>query len=943
MAVRLSLFAALVAFCTNTTVSFGQEPRPAATAKRDIVEVLSPPENIVATTRFTWATSLSPDEKYVAVGYGHWAASEAGQVRVWEVGTGNPRWSAPESRGVRAVSFSPDGSLVASGNFGGQIHLRDAATGELKQELRESGGSVERLDFSSDGKRLATSSNTSKIARIWDLSTGQIVQSFPGHAEVVYWVEFSPDDKLIATASKDATVRIWNVADAKLLHTLPHGGEVSAAVFVSGGKQLATVCHDGEARIWNVETGKLDLTLPVPQPRNAAIAIGLSQNGKYLATGNQAQINLWLTSDWSHIGMLTGSQQHAWGASITNDGSTLVSSAWDDVVRVWDVPNQAEIRSMPLPTDERSPAGPVRTLSVSPDGKTIAVSCAGNTVLLRERATGKIVRTLEGAESEILAVAYSPDGRVIAAVGLDQRGLVWDAKSGELVGKTGGHEGGASCLAWSADSRIFATGGNDNMVRVWDGKSQRELATLEGHLSTVRAVVLSPDGSRAISGGDDPTLIVWDVSKRAPSGTLEGHIGPVFAIAISPDGATAASGGEDKSIKVWDLVSLKLRSSIGGHSNPVRALAFSPGGQTLASSSTSGGFQLNDPIRGAVRKGFPNVHTGSVNGLTFLSDGSGLVTAGDDQTIRFWKAAPPPIEPLVTIEQGPEVFSSAYSPDGKYLATGGKDGLVHLRDPVTGAIRRTLKGHNGIIYEIVFPPDAAVCATAGSDGTVRLWSVERGVELAKFNAWKDKHASARAIEFDPAGKLLVSGCGDGTLRIWDIDNRKLKQSLVGQALPVTSIRYSPDGSLLATSTGDWQKWQLPGELRLWNGKTSEEIASLPGHANEIKRVDFTPSGDRLVSAAAGGWVFVWDVASHKPVSQFKADAAPTALCVLPDGVRAAIGDNKGGLAIWDLTSGKTLARYAGHTKIIPNVAVSRDGKRLASVSQDGTVKIWKVE
>ncbi len=924
----------LASLIVPLAVVHGQSAKPP-----DLIDVLTPPENLIASTRYTWGTALSPDETWVAVSYGHWGAAEAGQVRVWDLATGKSKWAANEPRGARAIAVSPDGSLVASGNFGGQLRLRDAATGAIKKEWQVPAGSIERLSFSSDGRRIATSSN-SEAVHIWDLATGAELRSFPGHTQNVYWVEFSPDDKLLATASQDKTVRIWNVADGAVKHTLMHGGEVSAAIFVSGGKQLATVSHDGQARIWNVATGELDVTLPVPEPRQAAIGLGQSKNGKFLATANYRSINLWNVADWSHIATLPGRGQHVWGLAVTNNGKQVISSTWDDVVSVWDVASGAETLSMPLPADPRAATGPVQTMSVSPDGSLVAVSCRDRVVLLRERASGQIVRSLEGPEDVIAAVAFSPDGAWLAAVSVgEERGYLWDVKSGELKGKTGGHEGGQTCVAWSADSRHFATGGNDHVLRIWDARTLKEVAALEGHEGPPRAVAFTPDGSRLVSGGDDSKVSVWDVKKQVAIAWFTGHAGAVHAVAVSPDGATVASGGDDKLVRLWDLATLKQRGQIGGHTNPVHCLAFSPGGKTLASGGVGGGVHLSDPARAIVRK-TQKGHNGMVSGLAFLADGSGLVSSGFDNAVRLWKAAPPPASALVTLPaHSPEAHTACYSPDGKYLATGGRDGLVALRDPATGEIKRTLKGHNGIVYELAFPPDAAVVASAGSDGTVRLWSVSRGEELAKYTAWKDKAAAARTVDFDRAGKLIVSGAWDGTLKLWDADSRTLKQPLVGQALPVTAARFSPDGSLIATATGDWQKWQVMGELRLWNAKTGEEIAALQGHTTEIKRLVFDPEGRRLATSAAGS-IFVWDLAARTITRRIKCDAAATSICFLPDGQRLAAGEAKGGVNVWDIASGKIVERYAGHQKLVSGISASPDGKHIATTSHDGTLSIW---
>jgi WD40 repeat protein len=854
------------------------------------LDFLSPPELLVARTRYAWCSSLAPDETWIATGYGHWGSNEAGRVIVWDLATSKPRWQAPEPRGVRSVAVSPDGTLVASGNFGGEIKLRDAATGKLLRSFRQDRGSVERICFSSTGKRLVTGSNTTNLIRIWDATSGEVQRTLTGHAEVPYWVEFSPDDRLIVSASRDATVRVWNVDDGSLQHTLAHPAEVSSAIFLPGGKQVVSVSHDGQVRLWNVETGKLDATLSPPEPRSAACAVAVSRDGKQLASGNFSRIHLWDLPSGDLAATLDGHQGLVQGLAFGKEGKRLVSSSWDQTVRVWDVARRQALQTLTLPASGSEPTGPITAFAFCPERSLIAAATGGATVELRASADGAVVRRLEAHADVVRAVGFSPGGKWLATAGADNKIHVWNLDSGESEVTLPHHAGAVHAIAWSPDRTRLISGSSDQTVRVFDTKTWKELATLEGHTASVLGVAMLPDG-RAVSAGEDSIVRIWDIAAKKQVAALEGHAGAVRAVAVAPDGATIATAGDDQAVKLWDAATLKLRASIGGHQQPVLCLAFSPQGQTLASGAAGGGVHYLDPVRGTVRR-TTSVHTGRISGLAFLPHAAGVLSAGADQTIRLWRGGDPPLEPLISLPaHGESAFAVSFSPDGKWLATGGKDALVAVRNPATGDIVRWLKGHKGLVYEVAFSPDSRLLASASSDGTVRIWSVATGDELASFKGWKEKFANVRTVAFAPDSRTLIAGAGDGTLRLFDAKEKKPIKDLIGQALPVTRAQFSPDGLLLATSSGDWQRWRLPGELRLWDAKTGEELAALPGHTGEIKGVVFSESGRRM--ASMGGMMFIWDVALRKTTATFRVGASPTAVTFLKDDNLLAIGDAQG--------------------------------------------------
>lgn len=288
----------------------------------------------------------------------------------------------------------------------------------------------------------------------------------------------------------------------------------------------------------------------------------------------------------------------------------------------------------------------------------------------------------------------------------------------------------------------------------------------------------------------------------------------------------------------------------------------------------------------------------------------------------------------------PQAIAVAFSSDGNWLATSGANGFVTFRDPTSGAGKRVLTGHPGLVHDVVFSPDSTLLASAGAEGIVILWSVERSETILALQSLSEDEGTARTVAFSPNGRLLATGASDGSSKIWDVQARKVKWQTPRQRLPVTAVKFAPDGQLLATATGNWRQTDLPGELRLWELATGKEIADLKTHECEIKRIDFDHEGKRLITAGADRAILVWDVAEHKVVDRFGIDAVSGSMAVVQDGTLLAIGDLRGGVSVWNLASGKRLRRYVGHDRAVLGIAMSPDGKVLATASHDGTIKIW---
>jgi WD40 repeat protein len=297
------------------------------------------------------------------------------------------------------------------------------------------------------------------------------------------------------------------------------------------------------------------------------------------------------------------------------------------------------------------------------------------------------------------------------------------------------------------------------------------------------AIVVNDAGSLLAAACEHGGIQLWakDVTLgvRAADGTanaLHAHEGPVTALAWN-GGPILASGGVDKKVILWDVVGEKLLHTLLAGAE-VRALAMSPDGKLLASAGDDAAVQLWDVAAGKPGAKLTG-HTDWVFALAFSPDGKTLASGGYDGSVKLWdvatakktldmaaKAAAVPNQPPPANNA---VMALAFSPDGKALAAGGSDALIHLLNVADGKLLRSLSGHGSAVRSLVFHPSGTVLISGSRDRTVRLWNPANGQALKTLEghtAWVE------GVALFAQGTRLASVGADQTVRFWDLADPK---------------------------------------------------------------------------------------------------------------------------------------------------------------------------
>lgn len=582
-------------------------------------------------------------------------------------------------------------------------------------------GEIEALAFSPDGKWIAALSNANNVC-VWDIATGKKKYEFRPEVEDESWnpvLAFSAEGTKLTVIGNQGQVQRWDMASGKKTSAWQKEELVGLMAFSADGETILSL-HETEIdktnlRLWEAATGKVlrtiamkDETLLDSDDEEGSLpGVALSRDGKILAIRESGGFRLRDLKKDKEITFIKHKDEEETeeraGLAITPDNKYLVAAETANKVFVWNIHTGKKVKSWKYP-------GEIRSLTLSPNGKLLAVVEAEGVVRLRDFNTGKILHTLASCGP----VLFSPDGKTLAA-GINTQGItLWDLATGQPFPDA--HPGMITGLAFTPDGKTVLTAGGfspvergdaegtgDGEVRSWDAATGKALAKVKyegavvGFGCTEAGKLLAclqgnTDAVRLVDLDSMKELAKWDLLNQN---------------LLSANGKILARRDQDGQVIIFDVEAGK------------DVLKFPPGDEVqFLALSWDGKFLAGE---------------GPETGTLYLWD-----TTTGKRLQRFSRE-------MKNAEEEEMVGGSvgALSSDGRFLALGGVDGSIWLWEAATHREIGQIKGHQGMISALAFSPDGRKLASGSADTTALVWDV---AEVLKGNFVQRTKLSSLKVE-----------------------------------------------------------------------------------------------------------------------------------------------------------------------------------------------------
>lgn len=753
---------------------------------------------------------------------------------------------------------------------------------------------------------------------------------------------------------------------------------------------IAVAGNGLEAELYDTESGALVKTLtPNTEKPGLMEDVAFHPNGKLIAAGGNQGILLWNIAD--------GTVRKEWESpsvdrlAFSPDGQELIAVSSNGVI-AWN-----------LATGQKrtGPPGSYTDLATSADGKLLAVGDYDGKVTVIDAETLTVSQVISAHSNTIQAIDFSPDGLSLITVGRDEPTRRWDTKSGEKLGEWKSEKDdpryllysptgvavahiddyvnltdpslkdnygsfsrtlGTATLdaAFSPDGRALAIISNDHMVSISDVDTTRERASFslpEKYAWEELIPIPWTSNFVVLESGAPPRLLDLESGELTlVIGQKEFQTDPLKLAAVFPDGKRMVAYADQSGLTIWSLEDGTRLKSLPAPEAVWGPLAVSPNGEQLAigvdAYDPSPRIALVDVESGDVVQSFQG-HAGKVRGLSFSPDGKYLASGGEDATAIIWDLASKQLVQRILAQEGP-VESLQFSADGKRLLTSvrGSDYYSHndfsvgVWDVETGRAIHILDNHPSRVVGAVLEPNGNIAVSA-SEGLLHVWDLSTGKLLHHLPTWASPQAEA---PYRDASFVAVKLAGDQKSFVVVTNGNHFRWIEFSEVIPPTV------GSRTDLLRNDIRGWSDRKHV-IYSGLLRRCL----GVGSIVCSLAVSQDENLLATGEFGGEVVLWDLEairrecdpSTRPVNPDTFHSLESAdrpilktlkhhpgqvrgLAFSPDGKRlysADDGEESSSVCIWDLTTGSVQKEFPSLEMFI-RIALSPDGKVLAVGTSD---------
>lgn len=696
------------------------------------------------------------------------------------------------------------------------------------------GSYVQSAALTSDGKFVATVASGERV-RLIDAVSGRTVRELPTDQFGAAAVVFSPDNQQVLTVGSDGAIRLYQLVSGQLVHSFeggvqgPLGMDGATSTFSADGRIIAVAAsrsdidgrgqtnQRGHVMVWEIATGKLLAKCDIVQNMNLGAA--LSPDGSTCASWGRHM---------PASGMMEGNGD---------------SSPQGNTIQFWDVKTGKELRQIHL----KEAAG-VGALAFAPDGKSFAVAENTGSVVLMDAANGKEIRRISDEPEERakaltrmglpVVATFSPDGKRLA-VGRD--GVrIWDTATGKRLSAKDGPIASLYAIVFNREE-VLACGVLINVIRIWDAMTGKVRGPADAHLFPVAAVALSAGGKTLLSIDLSTQLCSWDVASTGQMHSVE-------------------------MINFRDLWSQNVSQvNVAGN-----GAVFSPRGKYLLFPDfKAGGIRFRDVDAGRDVSRIPLMLFGPLTG-GFSGDGKRLAVAGRESE--------------GALEMAVAAIAGQFQKDlGATLSEAlERNQVVEARKTEDGTVLRRFRGLKGQTLGVAVSSTGRLVAAvmvpapfgmSSRPGELRVWEAATGKEVAKSSLTGSAgFVGGMPVLFSPDDAAVACVQGEGV---------RLHEASTGQGLLLltsergsepTAMSFSPDGRVLAVAYGGPRP---EGEIRLWELASGSVRKKFVGHAGRITSLAFSDNGRLLASSSFDTTILTWDVSGDAGLPVAKAGFSPS--------------------------------------------------------------------